>query len=273
MKTDLRVENLALGELRPDPHNPRTDTDQHADRDLAASIAMHGVKVPLLCFRELDAVLICDGHRRWRCSKAAGKDTVPCIVFPKRPAEDELLAVQLTIDAHRQNLNPMNQHDAFARLAALRNWTPTQLAEGLAISNTEVTRVLMLGKLSAEEQALVREGKVPKSSGYALARIAPEERHGLAQKVAAGEVTRDQLDAMARRKPQANGGAVRRVSCAIPGGTVSVSCGRELNLSTLAELFDGLARQCRKFKSQKLDLSTAMRVLHDQTNGVAEKAG
>lgn len=271
MKSDLRVENLPVAELHPDPHNPRKDVDERADRELTASIALHDVKVPLMCFRESEKIMIGDGHRRWRCSKAAARETVPCIVFPKRPAEDELLAVQLTINAHRQNLNPMEEHVAFERLATLRGWTPSQLAAGLAISTTEVTRVLSLGKLTTEERQLVRDGKVPKSSGYALARIAPEERKGLAQKVAAGEVTRDQLDALAWRKPKGNGAAIKRVCCAIPDGSVTVSCGRDLNLSALADLFDGLARQCRKFKSQKLDTSTAMRVLHDQVKGAANE--
>jgi ParB-like chromosome segregation protein Spo0J len=173
----------------------------------------------------------------------------------------------LTINAHRQNLNPMEEHDAFERLAMLRGWTPSQLAAGLAISNAEVTRVLSLGKLTSEEMELVREGKVPKSSGYALARIAPEQRAGLARKVAEGEITRDQLDSLARRKKRCENVAKQRVCCALPEGTVTVNCNKGLTLSSLADLFDGLARKCRKFRSQNLDISTAMRVLRDQVSG------
>jgi ParB family transcriptional regulator, chromosome partitioning protein len=266
MKADLRIEMLLVAELLPDPQNPRTDVDEKADGELTASIALHGVKVPLMCFRTPEGIMIGDGHRRWRCSKPAGRDTVPGYVFPKRPEEDELLAVQLTINAHRQNLNPAEEHDAFERLAKLRGWTPSQLAAGLAISNAEVTRVLSLGKLSPEERELVRAGKVPKSSGYALARISPVQRAGLAQKVAAGEITRDEIESMARRRTRGEKVAKQRICCALPQGTVTVNCDKGLTLSSLIDLFDGLARKCRKFRSQNLDISTAMRVLRDQVS-------
>ena len=273
MKADLRIEMFLVADLLPDPHNPRTFVDDVADRDLTASIALHGVKVPLMLFRATEGIMIGDGHRRWRCSMAAGKDAVPGYVFPKRPDEDELLAVQLTINSHRQQLNPVEEYDAFERLAQLRSWTPSQLAAGLAISNAEVTRVLSLGKLSPEERRLVGEGQIPKSSGYALARIAPEQRAGLAQKAAAGEITRDQLAALARRKTRSEKVAKQRVCCALPGGSVTVRCAKGLTLSSLIDLFDGLARKCRKFRSQNLDLSTSLRVLRDQVQGGGSPGG
>lgn len=270
MKPELRVETLPIDEPLPDPKNPRSSIDEQADAELMASIALHGVKVPLICYRSTEGITIGDGHRRWRCSKAVGKDVVPAIVFPKRPEEAELLATQLTINAHRRNLNPTEEYDAFSRLAKLQGWTPSQLAEGLAISNAEVTRILSLGKLSTEERQLIREGRVSKSSGYALARMGQQARAGLVQKVAAGELTRDQLDAMARRNTKVEKRGSHRVCCAVPGGTVVVNCESPLSFSSLIDLLNGLVRNCRKLRSQKLDISTGLRVLHDQVRGATQ---
>lgn len=269
MKADMRVEMIPVDAIRPDPQNPRTSADEQADAELTASIRLHGVKVPLICFRTAEGIVIEDGHRRWRCGKEAGKEAVPGIVYPKRPDEAELLLAQLTINAHRQNLNPIDEYEGFQRLATLQGWTPSQIAAGLAISNVEVTRVLSLGKLTAEERELIRAGKVSKSSGYALARIGQNERAGLAQKVAAGDLTRDRLDALARRKSTTERITNRRVCCAVPEGTVTVQTARGLNLGALIELLEGLAGRCRKLRSQKLDLSTALRVLRDQAVGLA----
>jgi ParB/RepB/Spo0J family partition protein len=272
MKSEFRAETFPLGDLRPDPHNARTTASEAADAELTASIARHGVKVPLICFQAEEGIVIADGHRRWRCAQSAGLPSLPAIIWPKRPSDSELLLAQLTINAHRENLNPIDEYEAFTRLAKLQNWTPTQLATGLAISQAEVTRVLSIGKLTPEERELVRHGKVSKSAGYALARMPPAERSGLAQKAAAGELTRDRLDALARRKPKAEKTAGARIRCAVPQGTVTISAGRGLNLTALIELLEGLVRNCRKLRSQKLDIATAMRVLRDQSAGAQENS-
>ena len=133
-----------------------------------------------------------DGHRRLAVAREAGIPEIPVIFFPQKPTEAELLATQLTVNGHREALNPMDEFEAFSRLAKLKNWFFSELADGLAVTNSEITRVMARGNLSPVEQQLLREGKISKSAAYALSRMTGEQRAAMVLKAASGEVTRDQ---------------------------------------------------------------------------------
>ena len=173
----LNVSLIAIEKLIADPNNPPRDAAGQAKSELCASLRSHGVKVPLIGYNVPGGIMLGNGHRRLEAAREAGIPELPVIVFPQKPGEAELLATQLTINGHRQALNPVDEFEAFTRLSRLKDWSPSELARGLAISNAEVTRVMAIGKLSAEERQLVREGKISKSSAYALyAHVAEEAR-------------------------------------------------------------------------------------------------
>ena len=261
----MKIESVPLERLIPDPANPRTDITSEQVAELAQSIRQHGVKVPLIGFVTPEGVMVTDGHRRLLAARLAGKQEVPVVVFPQKPECAELLLTQLTINGHRQALNPVDELEAFVRLAKLKQWNAGDLAHHLAVSNAEVTRVLSIGKLSDSERQLVREGKLSKSAAYALSRMSPEQRATMARKAAAGEITRDQLNQQARKKGKSEEVKTQRVSCQLPGGTVSVQAPTGMNLPSLIDLLEELVRECRKARSQGWDISTVVRVLRDRS--------
>jgi ParB family chromosome partitioning protein len=260
----MNVSLVPIGKIITDKNNPRTDITPGSLTDLVASIKAHGIKVPLIGYATPTGVMLCEGHRRLAAAALAFHEELPVIIHPSKPSEAEILCDQLTINGHRAALNPIDEYQAFTRLQQLKGWSPSELATGLAISASEVTRVLSLGKLSAPELKLVREGKLSKSSAYALSRMPPEQRAAMLPKIASGDVTRDQLNRRAKRPGKAEGSKLRRVSFGVPGGLVTVRCEDGLTVKNCIELFDGLVRECRKLHSQNLDIKTAARVTRDK---------
>lgn len=270
----MQVNMIPIDQVFPDPNNPRQSFSEGDVAELAASIEVFGIKVPLIGYRSNSKVLLADGHRRLTAAKSVNVKEVPIIVFPESLSEADLLATQLTINGHRQSLNPMEEFEAFSRLAKLKDWSASDLAKGLAVSNAQVTRVMSLGNLTEAERALVREGKISKSSAYALSRVPAEERSALAAKAAAGELTRDELNTRARKKKSKPDKKSHRVTCEAAGGTVSIRSDLGLNLEGLVELLEELLRHCRKARSQGLDISTAIRVMRDRARiQTADSAG
>ena len=261
----MKAELVPVERIIAAPHNPRTDFTPQKMAELAASIKLHGIRVPLIGYTVANGIMLGDGHCRLRAAMSLGLEEVPVVIFPQKPEEADLLAIQLTINGHRQGLNPVDEYEAFVRLAKLKSWSATELATCLAVSNAEVTRVLAIGKLSAAERQLVREGKISKSAAYALSRMTPEQRATLTRKAAAGEITRDELNTQARKKGKAEEVKTQRVSCPLAGGTISVQSATGLNLPSLIDLLEELIRECRKARSQGLDISTAVRVLRDRS--------
>jgi ParB family chromosome partitioning protein len=261
----MKVTMVPGKEIVTDPDNPRTDITPESLSELTESIKGHSIKVPLIGYATSAGVMIVDGNRRFGAGSLAGLLEFPVIVHPNKPSEAELLATQLTINGHRAALNPADEYFAFSRLLQLNGYSPSELAAELAISASEVTRVLALGKLSPAELQLVRDGRIVKSAAYALSRMEPEKRAAMAQKAANGQVTRDQLDRESRRPQKSKGARLRRISFAVPGGMVSLQSDAGLDLQRAIETLESLVRECRKYRTQGLDITTAVRISKDQS--------
>lgn len=257
---------VPIANLRRDPKNIRNDAAADRQSELIASLRIHGIKVPLIGYVVADGVMVCDGHRRLDVSPEVGITELPVVILSQKPSETELVLLQLTINGQREELNPVDEFEAFSRLIQLEGWSATELAQHLAKSNADVTRVMAIGKLSLEERQLVREGKISKSAAYALSRMSPDQRSAMARQAAAGEATRDQLNSQVRRRKAGDDVKVkaRRVICEVASGTISVQSKAGLTFTSFIELLEGLLRECRKLRTKGLDLSTAALVLKDQ---------
>lgn len=261
----MQVLQIPIDRIYPDPNNPRKEVNPEYITSLAQSLKQYGIQVPLIGYRVGEQILLCDGHCRLAAARAIRIKEVPIHVRDAKPNEQDLLLIQLTISAHRRGLNPVDEYEGFKRLANFHGWSASQLAEALAISNSEVTRTMSLGQLSEEDLQRVREGKISKSAAYALTRVPPEQRAELAKKAAAGELTRDQLNAQARKKPKKKDEKKsHRVTCETVSGTISIRSPMGLDLQAMVELLEDLLRECRKARSQGLDISTAVSVMRDR---------
>lgn len=157
------VLELRIDEVHPNPNQPRKNFDQTALEELAQSIKNHGVIQPLVVNKEDDGYMIIAGERRWRASKIAGLEYVPCIV--KNYTEKQIKEIALIENLQREDLNPVEAAKAIKQLMDEYNFTQEIVADRIGKSRPNVTNLLRLLSLYPDVLKLVENGRL--SAGHA----------------------------------------------------------------------------------------------------------
>jgi len=156
--TEVDVESIV-----PGPMQPRTHFDEGSLEGLADSIRTHGVVQPLLVRRQGERYELIAGERRWRAARLAGLSKVPVVV--KDVPDKDLLEIALIENIQRENLNPIEEAQAYRRLIENVGLTQEALAARVGRDRSYVTNYLRLLKLPDDLQQLVIEGRL--STGHA----------------------------------------------------------------------------------------------------------
>jgi ParB family transcriptional regulator, chromosome partitioning protein len=137
--------HLPLGEITPNPDQPRKHFDQEALDELTASVRDKGVLQPVIAMKNPRGAgfLLIAGERRWRAARAAGLSKIPAMIRD-RP---DSLEVALIENVQRQNLSPIEEAEALLRLKNARNYSDEMLAKVVGKSRTTVTETLSLNQL------------------------------------------------------------------------------------------------------------------------------
>ena len=171
---ELAYREVAIASLTPHPANPRGAIAKDSIHELVESIAAQGVVTPLLV-RQLGAGLqVIAGHRRLAAAKVAGLTHVPVIVRPM--ADAVALKVMLTENAGREDLNPLQRAQAYARYLKETGETQEQLAASLGVTQGTVSSMLALLDLPPAAHKLVAEEIVTAAHGRELGRLANHPR-------------------------------------------------------------------------------------------------
>ncbi len=157
------VLEIPIDEVHPNPNQPRKNFDQTALEELAQSIKNHGVIQPLVVNKEDNGYMIIAGERRWRASKIAGLEFVPCIV--KNYTEKQIKEIALIENLQRENLNPVEAAKAIKQLMDEYNFTQEIVADRIGKSRPNVTNLLRLLSLYPDVLKLVENGRL--SAGHA----------------------------------------------------------------------------------------------------------
>ena len=163
------VSQLRLTDIEPNKNQPREDFDEKALRELADSIAVHGVLQPLVV-RPLSGGIyqIVAGERRWRASRMAGLSEIPVVI--KELSDSETLEIAIIENLQREDLNPVELAQGYQSLADDYGLTQEQIATKVGKSRSAVANTIRLLNLPKQIQTLVAEGKI--SSGHARALLA-----------------------------------------------------------------------------------------------------
>lgn len=264
-----QVLNIALGELIPDPSQPRkTFLDEEINR-LAASIAARGVLQPLRVIRDeqRQVWVILTGESRFRAAKLAGLTSVPCLPVAGGLAEVDRLADQLTENDVRHDLQPMEAARALARLKALKGCNSKTLVEEYGFSGAAISKAEALLSLPADLQELVGSGpgQIAPASAYELSRLPDEEsQRELAHAVVAKHMPRDAVAEAVRGRVGKRNVAPKagRLSCKLDGGiSVTVSSGEPLTWEDLLTALDHLKKQAKKLCDDGKEVSALARLL------------
>ena len=147
----------------PGPMQPRTHFDEGSLEGLADSIRSHGIVQPLLVRRQGERYELIAGERRWRAAKLAGLAKVPVVV--RDVPDKDLLEIALIENIQRENLNPIEEAQAYKRLIDTVGLTQEELATRVGRDRSYITNYLRLLKLPEDLQKLVIEGRL--STGHA----------------------------------------------------------------------------------------------------------
>ncbi|GAB3811523.1 ParB/RepB/Spo0J family partition protein [Tessaracoccus terricola] len=157
---------VPLGQIVPNPRQPRTNFDEDDLAELAASVREFGVLQPVVV-REVgrDAYELVMGERRFRASQLAERETIPAIV--RGTDDQDLLRDALLENLHRANLNPLEEAHAYKQLLEDFDCTKEELSRRIHRSRPQVSNTLRLLNLPAKVQNKVAAGVL--SAGHARA--------------------------------------------------------------------------------------------------------
>ncbi|MBR6030308.1 MAG: ParB/RepB/Spo0J family partition protein [Clostridia bacterium] len=207
------VTEIAIGELDPNPQQPRRDFSEERISELAQSIRDQGVLQPILVRHTGGGrYRIVAGERRWRAAREAGLETVPCLIRELDDAQEKEIA--LIENLQREDLNPLEAAEGIRALMDDGGYTQEMASKRLGMSRPAVANLLRLLALPEEIRNLIRDGQLSAGHGRALAGIEdPEAQLALAREAAEKGYSVREVEQLAagRKAPAERRGPIRRV--------------------------------------------------------------
>jgi ParB family chromosome partitioning protein len=189
-----RVQMVPLARIVPSPFQPRTVfRDEHLD-ELVGSIREHGIIQPLIVRARGDTLEIIAGERRWRAAQRVGLANAPIIV--REASDRDVLELALIENLQREDLNPIEEAGAFARLAREFNLRQEDIAQKVGKSRAAVANSMRLLDLDEEVQGWLTQDRISVGHAKVLLSLKSHEE----QRVLADEIIRRSLTVRAAEK-------------------------------------------------------------------------
>lgn len=152
------VLEVSISDVKPGKGQPRKTFDKEKLEALATSIKQHGIIQPLIVNKEGNTYYIIAGERRWRAATLAGLKTVP--VIEKSVTDKEYMELALIENIQREDLNPIEEAQAYARLINEYDMTQEQLSEVIGKSRSAIANTLRLLNFSDEIMDMIISGEL-----------------------------------------------------------------------------------------------------------------
>lgn len=182
--------NVAIGKLRPNPENSRIDLGDVSE--LVESIREFGILEPLVVSPDKGGYIVVCGHRRVAAAKKAGLKECPVVVRETDAKDRELIA--LTENVHRQNLTPIEEALAYARLMKTRKMNQLDVARVMKLSPATVSLRLALLRLPKEMIEAVHAGKLSVHDAVGAERAGRRAQPSMPAKFNAGRKSKCTLE-------------------------------------------------------------------------------
>ncbi len=265
----MKTQPIPLSSIAVDPGNPRRNFAADEISSLAASIRERGLLLPLRV-KPADAAgkhQLVSGNRRYAALLQLGMTSAPCVIVEGSLDEASVLAEQIVENVLRDNLNPIEEADAYRRYIALKQCSAAQAAAELHVAPSRLSRLLPLCDLPEEVRERVASGAIPQDTAYYLSRV-PEgdERTRLFDRALKGELRRDDAARAAKTKttPNSNSPSVNRITCKLAGGRLLTLSGHLVKLTSLIETLEEVLKEARKARQQGLEISTLAKLFRDR---------
>ncbi|MBD0833733.1 ParB/RepB/Spo0J family partition protein [Aestuariibaculum sediminum] len=168
----IEIEHLDIQKIQSDPLQPRKTFDEKLLNELAESIKAHGVLQPITVRSSVDGYIIVMGERRFRASKLAGLETIPCMV--KEYSGNDIMEVQIIENLQRQDVEPTEEADAIAYLS--EKYEPSEIARRLGRTDHFIRQRLKLAGLIEGFKHFVRSGEMSLKQAVKVGLFEPQEQ-------------------------------------------------------------------------------------------------
>lgn len=194
--TTINVDSILRDPTQPRKHFDKEDLDA-----LAQSIVQNGVIQPIIVRQTNMGYVIVAGERRFRAAKQAGLSEIPIIV--KDLTDLQVLEISLVENIQREDLNSIEEANAYRRLSDEFGLTQEKIAESIGKSRVSITNKLRLLGLSDYIQNLIIEGKLTEGHGRALLAIEnSEKRREIADEIVAKGLNVREVENLSKKKPK-----------------------------------------------------------------------
>jgi ParB family transcriptional regulator, chromosome partitioning protein len=188
---------IPLSEIRANPNQPRRDVEHANLEALATSIADHGVLQPILVTETLDGYRIVAGERRVQAARLAGLERIPAVI--RQLADREQLELALVENVQREDLNPIEEANAFRQLNEEFGLTQDEIARQVGRARTTITNTLRLLELDEGVQAAVADGRLSEGHARALVGLPAVQQLHLVLSIVDNGLSVRQAEELARR--------------------------------------------------------------------------
>lgn len=197
------LEHLPVDRIRRGHYQPRRHFDPDALQELADSLAAQGMVQPVVVRPTDDGYELIAGERRWRAAQIAGMHQIPAVV--RDLDEQAAAAVSLIENIQREDLNPLEEARAIARLVDDFGLTHQQIAAQVGRSRAAVSNLLRLQELDEAVKELVETGRLEMGHARALLGLQGERQRAIGQQVAERELTVRATEELVRRELEGTG--------------------------------------------------------------------
>ena len=170
---DSDIVEIPLTEIRSNPYQPRKDFDEISLSEFAESIKEHGVIQPIIVKKSIKGYELIAGERRTRASKMAGKVTIPAII--RDMSDQEMMEIALIENIQREDLNPIEEAEAFSKIISTNNITQEEAARKFGKSRSYITNLLGLLNLPEQTKKYVQENKITMGHAKVLSKLSDSD--------------------------------------------------------------------------------------------------
>ena len=170
------VTNIPISKIKKNPHQPRKNFDSTSLNELSESIKEKGVITPITVRLDNDNYILIAGERRLRASKLAKKKNIPAYILDVIN-ESDMMEVALIENIQRENLNPIEESEAYAVLQSEFNLSQNQIAKTVGKNRSTITNALRLLQLPSEIKNSLQNNQI--SPGHGRAILAMKTKHSM----------------------------------------------------------------------------------------------
>lgn len=198
-----KITEIPIGNISPNPFQPRRLFDPEKINELAQSIAEHGIFQPIIVKAQRDGFMIVSGERRYRAAKQVGLKTIPSIIRSYDPGK--VAEISLVENLQRENLSPIEEAEAYANIMRTMEITQKTLSEKVGKSRSYVTNILGLLNLPEEVQVMLLNNDISMAHARVLSKLDDARRIKLlARKIVEQDLSVRQIEHIAQSEGKSN---------------------------------------------------------------------